>query len=507
MKQLAYGTTLLLLLSMIIVQFSCRSLDEPTTSSDAKLAFSLDTLTFDTVFTTVGSATRILKLYNTNNRPIIVSNIKLENGNDSRFRINVDGISTLESSDNEIAANDSLYIFVEVTVNPDQDVSDSPFVIYENLLFETNGNDQKVVLEAWGQNAIYQPNGSATGTGGVVGLGCTGSTTWTNEKPIVIFGIVVIQDCNLIIEAGTQIYVHGGLQSTFVPAENMVDSVRVFYNDGRLIMGQGAKLTIEGTLEDPVVFHGDRLEEDFDEVAGQWFGIILQDDSATGHSIDHAVIKNAVFGVAVDSSADLTIRNSQVFNASGNGVLAIHSDVTAENCLFYDNGSSAFRAVQGGKYRFDNCTLASYGVDASALSLSDVRCLDPFCFEAIGNANGLDATFRNCIVFGSRSDELGLTNLSDATPFNYDFKNCILRVSEDALDIELYQDFLADCENCFNATNDDVIFFDVSENDYHLDTLSIAEMNAIYLPELPVDLDGNDRDMTAPDIGCFEYQY
>ena len=99
MKQFTYGITLLLISSIFISQMACTPEDDFITTGDAALEFSTDTLTFDTVFTAIGSATRILKIYNPHDKSIKVSKIQLDKGADSRFRINIDGISTLEASD------------------------------------------------------------------------------------------------------------------------------------------------------------------------------------------------------------------------------------------------------------------------------------------------------------------------------------------------------------------------------------------------------------------------
>ena len=54
-----------------LVISSCRK-DDYYTGSDVVLRFSVDTLTFDTVFTEVGSATRVLKVYNDNETTCII---------------------------------------------------------------------------------------------------------------------------------------------------------------------------------------------------------------------------------------------------------------------------------------------------------------------------------------------------------------------------------------------------------------------------------------------------
>ena len=77
-------------------------LDENFTSSpDKRLTFSADTLRFDTIISTVSSSTRKIMIYNTNNEGIRVSNVTLVNGDNSGFRINLDGVKGT-SFENEI---------------------------------------------------------------------------------------------------------------------------------------------------------------------------------------------------------------------------------------------------------------------------------------------------------------------------------------------------------------------------------------------------------------------
>ncbi|MEM9919557.1 MAG: hypothetical protein AAF990_15775 [Bacteroidota bacterium] len=481
---------------LLLLIFACNPEDDFITDSGAGLEFSLDTLRFDTVFTRLGSATRILKVYNRHSQSIKIDRIMLGAGENSFFRINVDGLPTRDIADVEIAARDSLYIFGEVTVDPDQDFSISPYVIEDEIVFETNGNTQTVLLEAWGQNANYVPN--RFGNGGVAAVtNCQGDWVWDDPRPYVIFGILVVDDCTLRIPAGTQIYVHGGL------ARATIDSVTQLYNDGRLLIGPNGQLIIEGTPENPVVIQGDRLEDSFSDVSGQWFGIILTAGSR-GNEIRHAEIKNSVFGVYVDSSANLKVESTQFYNTLSSGLIGVHSSINATNCLFYNNGSGSFRAIYGGDYSFDYCTMASYGVDASALSLSNVLCLDDLCSEF--RAYRLNARLRNSIIFGSRRDEISLAQ-TDFVPFNYNFENCVVRVDE--LDDEApYEDFFdAHCNNCINGDRGDALFADIDEDDYHLDTLSIAEGQARPILNIQVDLDNQPRDASEPDVGCYEYIY
>ena len=142
---------------ILLVVFACNKDEDYLLDSSAELSFSLDTLRFDTVFTEIGSATRFVKVYNTNDRPVILNSVRLKEQDNSLFRINVDGISALDVKDTEIAAGDSIYIFAEVTVDPNNPLSASPFIIEEFLEIELNGITRNVLLEAWGQNANYIP--------------------------------------------------------------------------------------------------------------------------------------------------------------------------------------------------------------------------------------------------------------------------------------------------------------------------------------------------------------
>lgn len=490
------------ILTLVVLFFAtaCDPEDKFTTSANDKLEFSLDTLRFDTVFTELGSATRSFKIYNRSSKSIKIQRMYIPEGAASKFRLNVDGTPGNEAMDVTIYPKDSIYVFGEVTVDPDEPLSASPFVIYDKIIFETNGNEQEVTLEAWGQNANYIPSRFAKDE--VVTLSCSGGdTVWDDPKPYVIYGIVVIENCNLTIPAGAHIYVHGGLSKV----EDMGETV--IYNSGRLQIASNASLKVEGTLEEPVIFEGDRLEEGFAEISGQWTGIVFSPTSKN-NSFEHAVVKNSLLGIWVDSLAELSLKNTQVYNTSGIGLVGIHAAITAENSLFYNNGSTSVLLTYGGDYDFKYCTMASYGVDAAALSMANGIRFDQFslCSEFV--SNDLHANFKNCIIHGSRRDEISLLDFSVCgTPvdFDYQFDNCIVKY-EELIDPEFgFPDFPENCNNCLNATSSDALFLDVSEDDYHLDTLSVAEEFAMPIVGLTLDLEGKDRDGTAPDAGCYEY--
>lgn len=475
---------------------ACDKNDDFITSGEVKLEVSLDTLRFDTVFTELGSATRLFKIYNRENRPVKISKIYIEKGDDTQFRLNIDGVSGNEAEEVTVWANDSIYVFGEVTVDPDQPLSVSPFIIEDRVIIENGDAQLDVHLEAWGQNANYFP--SRFNKGVPVVLSCNNETiTWDDEKPYVIYGEIFIDSCLLVIPGGANIYVHGGI------ARNEIFGV---FNDGFLYTLENGSLHVLGTEEEPVIIQGDRLEEPFLDDPGQWQGIILGKGSKDNR-IENATVRNAIFGIYVDSTADLRIKNTQIYNTNSSGLIGFHSRISAENCLVYNNNTTSVQLIQGGDYDFTHCTFASYGVDASALSMSNFFCYDNIFECQIRADYRLNASFVNSIIFGSRRDEIQLADLYGGTApeqFNVSFQNCIVRVDE-LLDPEgLYVNFLSEqCDPCINATRDDLLFLNPNEDDYHLDSLSIAIGQAIVLPGFEKDLEGNMRD-DMPDIGCYE---
>lgn len=484
-------------LLLLILLGACQK-ERFTTSPEEVLSFSTDTLRFDTVFTELGSATRILKVYNPHSQSIRISKINLEKGSQSKFRLNVDGIPGNSHENVVIAPNDSLYIFAEVTINPDEPLSSSPFVLNESIEFETNGVAQSVILEAWGQNANYIP--SRFYADSITLFGCNGGeVVWNDPKPYVIYGVVAFDDCTLRIPAGTRIYVHGGL-TRFVNTTGEIG----YYNDGILAFTGNGRLIVEGTKENPVVFEGDRIEPEFKEEPGQWTGIWLQ-AGTRNHQIEHCIIRNSIVGIRVDSAANLSIKNSRIYNTASSGLVGVHAEINAENCLFYDNTGFSIQLEYGGDYSFNYCTAASYGVDGEAVKLGNTICLDAACENY--SLYRLNALFKNCILFGSRADQFSLVDREDnPANFNYRFENCIVRV-KDLIKPNAWPDFLDHCQPCLNLDFRDTIFVNPNEDNYYLDTLhSKANGYGVPLPGILKDLDEQDRDPIRPDIGCYELQ-
>jgi len=143
-----YGKYLVLitLLTWSLFTTSCRK-DELLTSGDVQLRFSTDTLMYDTIFETIGSVTKNLRIYNDYDQPINISNIRLAGGNSSFFRMNVNGLPGRSFDNIELRAGDSLWIFVEITKDTTSQIL--PYIIQDSIVFETNGRRQDVEKNNW----------------------------------------------------------------------------------------------------------------------------------------------------------------------------------------------------------------------------------------------------------------------------------------------------------------------------------------------------------------------
>jgi len=454
----------------VLASTGCRK-DEFNTDPNFSLGFSTDTVMFDTVFTTIGSSTRSLVIRNTGNNKINISKIILARGKASPFRLNIDGNATEEYHDLEIGPKDSAYIFVKVTIDPNN--SNNPLVESDSIVFETNGKMQDVKLVAWGQDAYFHLN-----------TVFTNSLTLPTDKPHVIYGkLTAANGCILNIKAGTKLY---------------------FHNGSSLEIRKGASLQVSGTLEAPVIFKGDRMEDYYLDKPGLWNGIWLENGSRN-NSFTYAEITNALVGIQADSSglADgepLRLHNCMIHNMTNYGIRATKSRIVATNCQVTNCGGNVVSIENGGNYDFRNCTMARYfsGKGYPALSISNFF-QDSTGKQFPGELTG--AYFGNCIVTGNQSDEIALYELK-GTPFVFQFDQCLVNWVK-------VKEYEADFINCIY--NKDVNFMNVDSNNFQLDTLSFAIDAASVdiinktIPDIKLDRKGISRLVPGPpDMGAYE---
>ena len=476
-----YKYICILALTIFVGFASCNKPPKFSDDNSLKIAFSTDTVTFDTVFTTIGSSTRQLMIYNNNEENLKISSIRLEGGNQSQFSVNVDGQSGYNFSNLEIYSKDSIYVFVRVTVNPND--QNTPFFVEDKLIFETNQNEQTVLLTAYGQNANYiiadqEINGFPKFK---IIADSLQEVHWTAERPYVIYGYALINSYGtLVIEPGTQIHFHNG-------------SGLWAYSEGQL--------RVEGTPENPVVFQGDRLEDFYANEPGQWDRIwLMEARQGHGHSIENAIIKNGFIGIqaqrfAKANKAPLKIRNTIIDNHTGIGIYTNLYNLKASNFVVSNCGNYALALTGGGEYVFEQGTVANYW-NQSTRTTPSLFFNNTYQSPLDGNlyAHNFYFEMNNCIMYGNQEDEFK-TEFYAGPDTTYVFNNSILRTKRNN-DIN-YKECL------FNINPK----FVNKESNYHLDTLSpaIGFGNPKYSTGLlQYDLDGVDRG-DRPDAGAYQY--
>lgn len=470
---------------------SCRKFSF-TEDPSAQVLLSRDSILFDTVFTTIGSATRSFKIYNPFDEFISIDKIEIERLSGNQFQMNVDGQSGTSFENVEIAPGDSLYVFVNVTVNPDEPVSVSPFIIRDYIRISNGTSSQRVLIEAWGQNANYFPGRENRRNIALLTCGM-GTVSWDDPKPYVIHGVLLVDSCTIHIPAGQRVYIFGGI----------ANFEGLFYGDGQIQFLSHGRLHAEGTPENRIIMEGTRLEPEYRDQWGQWERIQFSSGSK-GNIIRYTDIRDGNVGLFVDSLASVSLSGVRIYNNSTHNLLTKHAEVTADNCIFHTSGDVNVSLNFGGKYEFNYCTLVNYRVGRQSLSVNNFLCVSEFCRDWLNNP--LEVSFTNSIITGSQTDPVLFQNRS-SDPVNH-FKvrlNHTLYRANELLEEADFNHIFHACDNCFTAAPGETIFLSPDTLDFRLDTLSVARDKGIPLPGINTDILGRHRDAVTPDLGSYEF--
>lgn len=497
-----YFITFIICVALISVS-SCRK-DFSTVSSFGKLEFSKDTVFLDTVFTNIGSATYNLKVYNRSSNAITIPSIQLEKGTSSNYRLNVDGIPGKIFTDIDILAKDSIFVFIETTV----DVSGEPNPLYtDKILFDNGTKQQNVDLVTLVEDANFIFPGKDAITMKIDSLSLDGQPTsikgrfledteliFTNAKPTVIFGYAAIpSNKTLTIEAGARIH---------------------FHDNSGLIVDNKATLKVNGTLSEKVIFEGDRLENSFSEIPGQW-GTIWMRAGSKDNEIKNAQIKNGIIGVLIDSIGSnsvptLKLENTEIYNHSNFGILARETNIEANNVVIGSAGQASLAATIGGTYNFTHSTFANYW-NSGIRQLPAVLINNFFTYnnevgeEIIETRDLKAANFINCIFEGNNNIEFLVDKVDGGGTFNYAIKNSMIKFNDtsNTFDGIIELDFANNTNYSNIILNGNANFRNTQNSDFIIGDNSSAINKAITTP-FTLDLLGIDR-TTNPDIGAYQH--
>ncbi|MGI4872297.1 MAG: hypothetical protein ACRYFX_14110 [Janthinobacterium lividum] len=410
----------------------CKPREEELQTSGG-LEFSADTVKFDTVFTTLGTVSKRLWVYNRNSKAVNVDLVSLDNPASSPYTLLVNGDLKQTATNLFIRGQDSLLILVRAKL-PDnnQNVAPKKFVVEEKLNFSTNGNQQHVLLRSFGQNIHLHQH---------VALPC--NTVWTNDRPHVLYDTVLVPTgCTLRIKPGTRVYAHAG-------AVLLIQGTLLVNSPADFAPGTSTTDTISEKNANRVRFAGDRSgEAQYATAPGQWTGIQLY-PSSQGNIIRYATIQNAAVAVLLLNSGnpvgtrpDVTIQNSIIRYISGGsvnfagalsnklglpgaGILSIAGKATVENTLFTDCYEYAIAGYGGGSYDLNFVTIANYPASTTVRKTSSLTFTNVSPFVGATH-NALTLNVRNSIVWGAIDDELYLENYHEYASTTA-FRNSVLK--------------------------------------------------------------------------------
>ncbi len=450
--------------------FSCKK-DSFITSPDARVTVTADTLKYDTIFVTAGSTYRTFKIINENNQKLLLSSLRLIGGSSSAYKMNVNGVPGTQFSNLEINADDSLYVFVQVNVDPN--AANLPFVIRDSIQISYNGNTRWVQLEAWGQNANFLRNKVVMA-----------NETWNNTLPYVILGSLTINaNQTLTINKGCRIYVHA--------------DAPIIVNGSLLVNG------LKDTA-DRVYFTGDRLDDPYKDFPASWPGIFFL-TTAKDNVFNYAVIKNAYQAIGLqdpspNANPKITLNECVIDNAYDAGIISLNSSARARNSLISNCGKNLF-LVKGGDYQFTHCTVVTY---ANRFIEHKDPVLVVSNFITVNNnpvTANLNAVFRNCIFWGENGlvDNEVVVAKSGSTTFNVNFDYNLWKVQTTPSNITSNQ-IINNQAPLFDSINAYKNYYD-----FRLKAASPA-INKGVNAGITIDLDGKPRPVGLPDLGCFEKQ-
>jgi len=493
--------------------YSCKK-DKTLTDHSAKLNFTKDSILFDTVFTSIGSTTQVFRVHNNNKGAVNISSIKLARGNSSFYVLNVDGLSGKSFSNIEIAAHDSIYIFVKVTIDPNADPSLSPFIYRDSILFETNGNAQHVDLISFGQNAYYHMADSKIIISNTQALYYSLDTnvngpaciTWKVDKPHLIYGYLVVDSLHhLTIPAGAKIYIH---------------------NNGGIWVYRGGCIQIKGAYKNEVTFQGDRLEADYKDLPGQWDRIWINEGSVgncggSNNIIDYAIIKNGFIGVHAGYSVldgyggnslgneprNLSLTNTIIQNCSFAGILGHYYKINGGNDIVSNCGKYLCALQYGGSYSFTQCTFANYWSQTNnSNNGNQTRTTQSFVFNNYVDALPLpfdSLFFANCILAGNLADEFQYdTTATPGNLHNMIFDHCLLTTQQNTGNANVFKNCLINNPPSSNPPS----FVNPGTYDFHLNNNSAAiqQGSFIYCGKWSTNIEGNQRCSSGnPNMGAY----
>jgi hypothetical protein len=403
---------------------------------EGELAFSSDTLAFDSIFVNFLTPSERLIVHNRTGRSVQISRIWLEQGADTEFSMVVDGRERLDIEDLILANGDSMLILVNLRSTLRDQYAE------EFLNFQVGDQVQQVlirarILDAYLLRARLQQDGDR--------LFLAPGSFFFGQDTVLMPGKPIVIDGPVLIPEGVRVTVMPGTELFFTAYKfPLRDSVsRPYYAlfSGLLVNGT---LHAEGTPNAPIVFQGSRFDSLYQENPAQWRGLNFQRDSRD-NVLHFCQVKNALIGLQVDSLSNTAqpkvsiryseIRNMGAYGIWGRGFAASAGSADApmvlmENSIVNTCKDRTLYIEAGGVYEFYNCTFANFSLARFSRRIPQMAVGNWFSFDGVtGVVYPCFARMSNCIVWGSEEDEVVLDTLNGGPLSEFVMRRCILRLT------------------------------------------------------------------------------
>ena len=445
---------------ILLMAVSCNRDDINFESPTQLLRFSADTVFCDTVYNQVRSETYAVKIYNNEDKDVMIPKISLGSGNASLYRINVDGKAGTDFTNVPLRKNDSLYIFVEIAP-----VANAPQAIAEDQInVETPAGKQHVTLFSVVQDAEFYIE-SKTNPNIL-----TNNTNWTNEKAKIIFG-------NLTLDAGKKLDIQKGTKV-------------YFFKNSALKIGKNAELNVKGELNNEVIFRGDRSETKYDTIPKNWQGISF--DVGAKLDMNYARVFGGTRGLQMIET-NAVIKNSIIHTHQEYGIYAVKSNITASNLVMNNCGEADLGIFKGGTYNITHSTLANYWDFNTALPSIGIYATNEYQNNATLENGPLTLNVKNSIIYGSAENMVELKPISGQT-FTTDFSYNLLKYGSKA-------NYAA--PNSIKNQDPKFQNYFTQKLNLRVKADSPAKGKGVYLSSFPTDIAGVTR-TNPPTIGAYQ---
>ncbi len=449
---------------------SCNRDDISFDAPSQALRFSADTVFCDTVYHHIRSETYAVKVYNNEDKDILIPKIALQKGTRSLYKINVDGEAGYSFQNIPLRKKDSLYIFIEIAP-----VANATEAIEEDkIIFSSPIKNQEVTLLSVVQDAEFfiktdtNPNT------------LSGTQTWTNEKAKIIFGDLTLNENAILnIEKGTKVY---------------------FFNKSGLKVKNNATLNINGELGEEVILRGHRNDARYDTLPKNWNAIEFSPNSHL--NMNYAKLFGGTNGLKLQN-ADATIKNSIIHTFEEHGIQAINATINAENLVMNNCGIANFGIYNGGNYMIKQATIFNdWGYQSPSIPLALYASNEWKDDNDQIQSSDLSLNIGNSILYNTNYNAVVL-NQNESADFNYTIEYCLLQHESSLAQFEVENN--TSISNCIINENPLLMNTSIGKMNFRLEENSPAK-NAGSTPianTVPLDIVGEDR-TNNPSLGAYQ---